>query len=249
VSHDSVCQAATRPVHGGLSSDDDRETLEAYLAVERRRKRLNNAIIRAALAISAAPVASTVLVSFGLVRATGLNCWEQDVDISSGRIRHSYFLYWCPVYRSVEDSFLTEALSIEERGKVREEWRKVLVVAPPVAVSPHFAYHLAIYQIRSLHYIWRSMKYTPEARRKSARRVLQLWQQDGCYFAAERYLQSLREEAIRAGASGPLGWTGSDPVPQPIMPLELPVEVRSWELTVYPRSHDSGRPGLVQARM
>jgi len=30
---------------------------------------------------------------------------------------------------------------------------------------------------------------------------------------------------------------GSDPVLQPIMPLDLPVKVRSWELTVYPRSH------------
>ena len=30
---------------------------------------------------------------------------------------------------------------------------------------------------------------------------------------------------------------GSDPVPQPIMPLDLPVKVRPWELTVYPRSH------------
>jgi hypothetical protein len=28
-----------------------------------------------------------------------------------------------------------------------------------------------------------------------------------------------------------------DPVLQPIMPLDLPVKVRSWELTVYPRSH------------
>jgi len=27
----------------------------------------------------------------------------------------------------------------------------------------------------------------------------------------------------------------SDLVPQPIMPLDLPVKVRPWELTVYPR--------------
>ena len=31
--------------------------------------------------------------------------------------------------------------------------------------------------------------------------------------------------------------SGSDRFPQPIMPLDLPVKVRSWELTVYPRSH------------
>jgi nitrogen fixation protein NifU and related proteins len=32
-------------------------------------------------------------------------------------------------------------------------------------------------------------------------------------------------------------WRGSDPALQPIMLLDLPVKVRSWELTVYPRSH------------
>ena len=32
-------------------------------------------------------------------------------------------------------------------------------------------------------------------------------------------------------------FAGSEPVLQPIMPLDLPVKVRSWELTIYPRSH------------
>ncbi len=35
---------------------------------------------------------------------------------------------------------------------------------------------------------------------------------------------------------GVTGCAGSDRVLQPIMPLDLPVKVRSWELTVYPRS-------------
>ena len=30
---------------------------------------------------------------------------------------------------------------------------------------------------------------------------------------------------------------GNSGVLQPIMPLDLPVKVRPWELTVYPRSH------------
>ena len=34
-----------------------------------------------------------------------------------------------------------------------------------------------------------------------------------------------------------IGWDQSALVLQPIMPLDLPVKVRSWELTVYPRSH------------
>ncbi len=33
---------------------------------------------------------------------------------------------------------------------------------------------------------------------------------------------------------------------QPIMPLDLPVKVRSWELTVYPRSHIRRRFGVTR---
>ena len=33
------------------------------------------------------------------------------------------------------------------------------------------------------------------------------------------------------------GFAGSEPVLQRIVPLDLPVKVRSWELTVYPRTH------------
>src|SRR5271157_317864 len=45
---------------------------------------------------------------------------------------------------------------------------------------------------------------------------------------------------------------GATPVLQPIMPLDLPVKVRSWELTVYPRSHIRRWFGVTrpaQARM
>ena len=45
---------------------------------------------------------------------------------------------------------------------------------------------------------------------------------------------------------------GTGVVLQPIMPLDLPVKVRSWELTVYPRSHIRRWLGVTrpaQARM
>ena len=34
-----------------------------------------------------------------------------------------------------------------------------------------------------------------------------------------------------------INFRGKSGVLQPIMPLDLPVKVRPWELTVYPRSH------------
>ena len=47
------------------------------------------------------------------------------------------------------------------------------------------------------------------------------------------YLNCLAE----LGAEGNPGKSRKSGVLQPIMPLDLPVKVRPWELTVYPRSH------------
>ncbi len=55
-----------------------------------------------------------------------------------------------------------------------------------------------------------------------------------CQFVPPCDELTLAEEELRANSCRALG---SDRVPQPIMPLDLPVKVRSWELTVYPRSY------------
>jgi hypothetical protein len=55
---------------------------------------------------------------------------------------------------------------------------------------------------------------------------------------------------IRAGTE--MKPTESIFVPQPIVPLDLSVKVRSWELTFYPQSYIRGRLGvtrLAKARM
>ncbi len=60
----------------------------------------------------------------------------------------------------------------------------------------------------------------------------------------------LHDDAAREYAYGPA--QGLPDVLQPIMPLDLPVKVRSWELTVYPRSHIRrwlGATRPAQARM
>jgi hypothetical protein len=38
-----------------------------------------------------------------------LNCWHQDVDIRSGRIRHTRFLYGVQVSEHIEESWLSRA--------------------------------------------------------------------------------------------------------------------------------------------
>jgi hypothetical protein len=69
-----------------------------------------------------------------------------------------------------------------------------MLVSPFVGISPHFVFHGAIAQIRRLEAIWEEQGFTPERRRESARRLLQLWQRDETYFGAEHYLTSLKQE-------------------------------------------------------
>src|SRR5271157_3327226 len=59
----------------------------------------------------------------------------------------------------------------------------------------------------------------------------ELWNKCARGILASRRLLVLVVLGVRPSFSG------SDRVPQPIMPLDLPVKVRSWELTVYPRSY------------
>ncbi|MFI5457576.1 MAG: SEC-C metal-binding domain-containing protein [Isosphaerales bacterium] len=62
----------------------------------------------------------------------------------------------------------------------------------------------------------------------SGRRFKRCCRNTGCFRRRSegplRTIEALREKGI-------------SPILQPIMPLNLPVKVRSWELTVYPRSH------------
>ena len=168
--------------------------LEAVTIVSTRSSNSKRVICWVAIATGGVPVLSYVPAALQLLPPSRINCREEAVDIVSGRIRHSYFLYGFPIYQATEDSFLTKALSRDDRDNAKEAWQKVTVVTPGVGYSPHYAYHLAIDQIARLQYTWEANYYTPEARRECAKRVLQLWQRDGTYSGVERYIHKLKME-------------------------------------------------------
>ena len=59
----------------------------------------------------AIPPILLALSLFGLFPWSGVNCWQSDIDITSGRVRQTRYLLWIPVQRSVSDSALTRAVS------------------------------------------------------------------------------------------------------------------------------------------
>ena len=81
---------------------------------------------------------------------TPFNCWHEDVDINTGKIRYSrYLLFYC-VKTEIRDSPLSLALLPQERNGVTPDWRRVNTFSPGRRVSPHHMFHGAFYQIREL---------------------------------------------------------------------------------------------------
>lgn len=132
----------------------------------------------------------------GGVTWSPVNCWCHDVDIRSGRLRYTRYIFWMPVRHRIEESALSTALFPNGGGGEPAEWHHVLTFSPGVHYSPNYVFHAAIGQIRKLEGCWSGGKFTPEARQASARRVLQLWQQRGNDSAADDYLRALGEVAL-----------------------------------------------------
>ena len=148
------------------------------------------------LLLVAAPILLLIASELGFFPWSGINCTTQEVDIYSGRIRHSRHLLFIPVERRVEDSTLTKALLPEDTATVRAEWYTALTFSPGLRYSPHYIFHSAIHQMRQLEGAWELAQFTPAARRASAKCVLQLWQQSGGDDGASDYLRAVSELSL-----------------------------------------------------
>jgi hypothetical protein len=154
------------------------------------------------LSALAAPILLLIASEFGFFPWSGINCTTEEVDIYSGRIRHSRFLLFIPIERRAEDSALTKALLPEDTASVTTEWHRALTFSPGLRNSPHHIFHSAIHQIHELESAWRLAEFTPSARRTSAKRVLQLWQQSGSDNGPRDYLRAVMELTLSDSGTG-----------------------------------------------
>jgi len=129
----------------------------------------------------------------GLFPWSPINCTHRDVDIMSGRVRLTRYIFWLPVHESVEDSALTRALQSDVLTAATPQWHHAVTLSPGLRHSPHYIFHSAISQIQELELVWKLTEFTPAARRASARRILELWQQGGRDDDANPYLNALSE--------------------------------------------------------
>lgn len=142
-----------------------------------------------------------LLAPVGFWTWSRINYWTYEVDIFSGRIRYTRYLFFVPVRQKIEDSALTRALQAEDYPETASEWRRVLTLSPGVRHCPHYAFHGAIAQIRELELVWEMDQFTPAAHRATAKRVLELWQKKKNDSSADAYIRTVANPAFCSDAN------------------------------------------------
>jgi hypothetical protein len=146
---------------------------------------------------------ASLLVVSGVFVWSPINCWHEDIDIYSGRIRRTSYLLWCCVSDRVEETAISEALPPEDLRARHPEWKRVNTFSPGVHHSPHYIYHGAITDAKLLADIWERGRFTPAERRQSTHTLLAAWQSGDMgevepILAAAFDLAQIRDEASRS---------------------------------------------------
>ena len=139
-------------------------------------------------------LSSVVLVSIsGIFPWSPANCWHEEIDIRSGRIRCTRYILGFRISERITSTPLSEAAQLAGSLAAIPEWHRVNTFSPGTHHSPHYAFHGAIGQVRDLSMLWSVTEFTPDAKLESARRLLSAWQHSKNYFNASHYLQALTE--------------------------------------------------------
>ena len=123
-----------------------------------------------------------------------VNCRHQEVDIMTGKLRFTGYLLFCKISERIKDSPLSEVLPAGMVATAKPEWHRVNTFSPGVHNSPHYIFHGAIYQIRTLSDIWEMSEphgLSADMRQKTALHVLALWQHSGNDSLADDYIEGL----------------------------------------------------------
>ena len=122
------------------------------------------------------PVFLLGLSQLGFFPWSKLNCWTQEVDITTGSIRHTRYLLWMQTSQRIEETLVSKTA---EASADSPQWHIANTFSPGVHNSPHYMFHGAVSQIRLLEIAWELGEFSEEARQVSARQLLQRWQKDG----------------------------------------------------------------------
>jgi len=147
-------------------------------------------------AVIGAPLLVLLILMSGLAGWTDLNSWHEDVDITTGRIRRTRYLFHCKVSESIEDSVVSRALAPEAVANARADWRRVNTFCGMNWISPHYAFHGALGDLQTLAQAHSFVTFTNEANERVAEEILQRWQASKNDWEAGEYIVAVLGRAI-----------------------------------------------------
>lgn len=153
--------------------------------------------LRPALAVGAGVVALIIAGAAWLSRST-----EQEIDLSTGRIRTIRRVAGLRLGARVEDSALTGALTAADLEGAAPDWRRMNASGGGGGASSRQGFHGAASEIALTELTWKCGRFSAEARRLIAKDVLVLWQAGGNVQASRgfmRKVEGLIEEAAAGG--------------------------------------------------
>lgn len=150
---------------------------------------------------------ATIVSISGIFPWSPLNCWQEEIDIHSGRVRQTRHLLYCQIAERIDDTWLSRA--IDSPGKAAD-WHRVNTFSPGTHHSPHHRYHGALNQVQTLETLNDSIPFEREARQQVATTMCDLWQSGGSSRAAGQYLGKVGEVASKLHQAGAASLKVSD---------------------------------------
>jgi hypothetical protein len=147
-----------------------------------------------------------VLSASGAFPWSKLNCRNQEIDISSGRIRNTRHLFFCQIAATTEDSWLTRAM-----GGTNDtpDWRTVNTFSPGFTHSPHYQFHSAIHSIRVLEGTHDFIPIEADAQSLIAASLVHFWKTEKVHDA-ESFVDSIARTALTLHDKGSKTVAASD---------------------------------------
>jgi len=123
-------------------------------------------------------------------------CYHEDINIQTGQVRYSRYLYFVEIKEQAEDTLLSDYIDIPADDISASSWRRVNTFSPLASHSPHYSFHGALAQVHQLQTAFLLKVFSEAEKKQAVEGLLKKWQESDDYHSAGRYLDDLIEGAF-----------------------------------------------------
>ena len=140
----------------------------------------------------------TVLHDYIYFNYPTINCTISEINIQTGKGRHSKYLFFIRTDVRTYDTPLSEALGapVTDSQRPSDGWSKVSQFSPPgTRYSPQYAFHGALSQAKWAGYYFSILDLSAEEKTQIAKDILRAWQKQQGDYGAKEIIQKLSDKS------------------------------------------------------